>query len=127
MRFLADMGVDIRIVEWLRTHGHDAKHLNEEGLQRAADEAIFAKAVAESRVIITFDLDFGEIVSRTHGRLPSVILFRIRNAGRQSVVSHLEKVLPASSVALNDGAVVVVEDSRFRIRALPIGKEPDRE
>jgi predicted nuclease of predicted toxin-antitoxin system len=34
MRFLADMGVDIRVVRWLRENGHDAKHLRDEGLHR---------------------------------------------------------------------------------------------
>ena len=34
MRFLADMGIDIRVVQWLRQKGHDAKHLRDEGLQR---------------------------------------------------------------------------------------------
>jgi Domain of unknown function (DUF5615) len=29
MRFLADMGVAIRIVDWLRAQGHDAKHLRD--------------------------------------------------------------------------------------------------
>ena len=37
MRFLADMGVDIRVVQWLRQIGHDAKHLREEGLHRFLD------------------------------------------------------------------------------------------
>jgi predicted nuclease of predicted toxin-antitoxin system len=32
MRFLADMGVDQRIVDWLRTQGHDAIHLREHQL-----------------------------------------------------------------------------------------------
>ena len=31
MRFLADMGVSQRVVEWLRTQGHDAIHLRDEG------------------------------------------------------------------------------------------------
>jgi predicted nuclease of predicted toxin-antitoxin system len=31
MRFLADMGVSERVVEWLRTNGHDAVHLRDEG------------------------------------------------------------------------------------------------
>jgi len=31
MRFLADMGVAIGVVNWLRQNGHDAKHLREEG------------------------------------------------------------------------------------------------
>jgi predicted nuclease of predicted toxin-antitoxin system len=34
MRFLADMGVAIRVVEWLRDEGYDARHLREEELQR---------------------------------------------------------------------------------------------
>ncbi|MGH9891619.1 MAG: DUF5615 family PIN-like protein, partial [bacterium] len=33
MRFLADMGVDVRIVEWLRQEGHEATHLRDEGMQ----------------------------------------------------------------------------------------------
>jgi Domain of unknown function (DUF5615) len=32
MRFPADMGVPIRVVEWLRDQGHDARHLREEEL-----------------------------------------------------------------------------------------------
>lgn len=46
MRFLADMGQDIRVVEWLRNQGHDAKHLREEGLHRMPNGEIFEKAVA---------------------------------------------------------------------------------
>ena len=63
MRFLADMGVATRIVEWLRAQGHDIKHLREEGLQRMSDSDIFRKAATESRILLTFDLDFGEILA----------------------------------------------------------------
>jgi predicted nuclease of predicted toxin-antitoxin system len=63
MRFLADMGVDIRVVQWLRTQGHDAIHLREQGLQRMPDGDIFAKARTEQRILLTFDLDFGEILA----------------------------------------------------------------
>ena len=34
MRFLADMGVSLRVIEWLRQQGHDAKHLREENLHK---------------------------------------------------------------------------------------------
>jgi len=36
MRFLADMGVSIQVVEWLREQRHEALHLREEGLREAA-------------------------------------------------------------------------------------------
>jgi predicted nuclease of predicted toxin-antitoxin system len=63
VRFLADMGVATRIVEWLRHAGHNAVHLREQGLHRLPDDEIFAKAAAEGRIVLTFDLDFGEIVA----------------------------------------------------------------
>jgi len=43
MRFLADMGVDIRVVRWLREKGHDATHLRDEGLHRMPNGEIFNK------------------------------------------------------------------------------------
>ncbi len=89
MRFLADMGVDLRIVEWLRQHAHDAKHLRDEGLHRSPDGEIFAKAVAEDRVILTFDLDFGEIAALTRGRKASVVLFRLHNTRTSHVLARL--------------------------------------
>jgi hypothetical protein len=32
------MGVDVRVVEWLRRLGHEAVHLREQGLHRDPDE-----------------------------------------------------------------------------------------
>lgn len=64
MRFLADMGVSQRIVEWLRFEGHDAVHLRDEQLHRLPNGAIFEKAEAEQRIILIFDLYFGEEETR---------------------------------------------------------------
>ena len=122
MRFLADMGVDVRIVQWLRQHAHDAKHLRDEGLQRLPNGEIFAKAVAEDRVILTFDLDFGEISALAGGRKTSVVLFRLHNTRTPHVISRLAAALAECSTALQEGAVVVVEESRSRVRFLPIGE-----
>ena len=120
MRFLADMCVDIRIVEWLRHQGHDAVHLREEGLHRAPNGTIFEKGIEEGRTIITFDLDFAEIAALAKGRKGSVILFRLRNTRTPHVIEHLSKVLQQSAEALRKGAVVVVEEFRHRVRYLPI-------
>ena len=122
MRFLADMGVDVRVVEWLRQQAHNAKHLRDEGLERSPDSEIFAKAVNENRVVLTFDLDFGEIAALTKGRKASVILFRLHNTRTPHVIERLAAVLGDSAEALETGAVVVVEESRHRVRFLPIGE-----
>ena len=126
MRFLADMGVDVWIVRWLRDQGHDAKHLRDEGLQRLPNGEIFHKALAERRVIITFDLDFGEIAALAKGRTISVILCRLHNTRTPHVIERLSAVLGDSMNALEQGAVVVVEESRHRIRYLPFGHSGER-
>ena len=58
MRFLADMRISWRTTRWLAECGHDAVHLVEQGLEKASDQEIVDKAVAEQRVILTMDLDF---------------------------------------------------------------------
>ena len=85
MRFLADMGISQSTVMWLRSLGHDAKHLNDEGLQKLSDEDIFAKAFAEKRIILTFDLDFSEISAFAGKTLPSVIIFRLHDERPENV------------------------------------------
>ena len=122
MRFLADMGVDVRVVAWLRQQAHDAKHLRDEGLQRSPDAEIFAKAAAEDRVVLTFDLDFGEIAALTKARRASVVLFRLHNTRTAHVIDRLARALADCADALEKGAVVVVEESRQRVRFLPIGE-----
>ncbi len=47
MRLLADMGVDVCVVEWLRRQGHDAIHLRDQALHRMPNGEIFAKAITE--------------------------------------------------------------------------------
>ncbi len=67
MRFLADMGVSNRVVEWLRSKGHDSVHLRDEKLHRLPNGLIFQKAVQEDRIVLTFDLDFAEITALSKG------------------------------------------------------------
>ena len=120
MRFLADMGVSWRVVEWLRGAGHDAVHLRDRGWQRLANGAIFQGAVAEKRVVLTFDLDFGEILAMSGSHVVSVILFRLNDTTTAFVIRRLEVVLAQAAEALEAGAIVVVEDGRFRVRRLPL-------
>ncbi|MDR4507890.1 MAG: DUF5615 family PIN-like protein [Candidatus Brocadiaceae bacterium] len=122
MKFLADMGVALRIVQWLREKGHDAIHLREQNLHRLPDIEIFEKAYAENRIILTFDLDFGEILALSGGKQVSVILFRLHNTRTLHVIDRLKKVLTDASTALEEGAIIVVEESRHRIRRFKYNK-----
>ncbi len=119
MRFLADMCMDVRVVTWLNSKGHDATHLRDEGLQRLPNGGTFEKAIAESRVVVTFDLDFGEIVALSKGRKAGVILFRLRNTRLSFVIQRLADVISECTDALMRGAIVIVEETRHRVREFP--------
>jgi predicted nuclease of predicted toxin-antitoxin system len=123
MRFLADMGVSWRVVEWLRDNGHDAIHLREQQLHRLPNGGVFAKAADEQRIILTWDLDFTEIVALSNTRIVSAIVFCLLNTRSTNVIRRLARVLTESVRDLEEGAVISVEESRHRVRLLPIGRE----
>lgn len=120
MRFLADMGISPQTVEFLREAGYDALHLHEQGLHRLADPAILAKSQQEQRVLLTHDLDFGELVAASGAKLPSVITFRLRNMQPDNVNRHLQAVISDHHEILEQGAAITVTEGRIRVRALPI-------
>ena len=120
MRFLADMGIARSTVEWLKSQGHEAKHLREEGLQRLPDEEIYTKAKIEKSTILTFDLDFGEIAAAAGENLPSLIIFRLQDERPVNVNRLLEIVLNEAIEDLEKGAIISVNENRYRIRHLPI-------
>jgi len=120
MRFLANMGVSTRTVAWLRQEGHDAVHLHDEGLQRAADEDILAKARAEARIVLTMDLDFGYLLAISGEKLPSVVLFRLEDESSEVVNKRLGDTLAQCASDLEAGAIVSVSEMSIRVRRLPI-------
>jgi predicted nuclease of predicted toxin-antitoxin system len=119
MRFPADMGVSQSVVTWLRAGGHDAVRLLDRGLEKSADADVFALAVLENRILLTFDLDFGEIMALGGGPATGVILFRLKGARAHRVQERLAVCLAEASAALQENVVVVVEESRLRIRHWP--------
>lgn len=120
MKFLADMGISPRVVSALRQQGHDAVHLQEQGLGRMPDGGILAKARGEQQVLLTHDLDFGELLAASGGKLPSVIIFRLKDMRADNVNFHLFKILEKQTSALENGVVCSVTERKVRIRELPI-------
>lgn len=112
------MGVSLKVVDWFRRQGHDIKHLRDENLQRLPNGDIFKKAAKEKRIILTFDLDFGEIVALAAGNRPGVILFRLYNTTSDHVIERLEILLADATPTLAN-SIVIVEEARYRIRKFP--------
>jgi predicted nuclease of predicted toxin-antitoxin system len=109
-------------VDALAAAGHDVVWIRtaSPGL---ADPDVLARAVAEDRVLVTFDKDFGELAY--HYGLPAscgVILFRLSLADPASAATLI--VRTRASRADWAGHFSVVNDRRIRMRPLPPAAGP---
>lgn len=114
------MGIAAGTIAFLRSQGHDALHVRNEGLANANDETIVRKAASERRVILTHDLDFARIVALSGTTVPSVITFRLDRMRPALVNQYVSETLSLFSQALEEGALVSVHESGIRVRSLPV-------
>jgi len=117
MRFLANENFPGDAVAALRSAGHDVTWVRT-AAPGMGDADILAWAERDSRILLTFDKDFGELAWRA--RLPSacgVVLFRL-TMPKPAVVGE---ALAAALQQRSDwaGNFSVVQPGRVRMRKLP--------
>ena len=89
---LVDENAPRCLVEALREAGYDVVWVRE--IRRGMnDEEIISLSIDESRVIMTFDKDFGELIYRSRRRVLGVILVRISDneVSKRAVLDFLGK------------------------------------
>ncbi len=115
------MGVANATVEVLRSLGHDVEHVRDIGKSSISDSEILMPARTEGRTVLTFDLDFGDLMAAAGEALPSVVIVRTRNQRPGVATPRIVDVAGRFRRDLESGAVVIIEDSRCRLRRLPLG------
>lgn len=122
MRLLVDEALQDAVAHRLADAGHDVTHIRLLGLAGHTDDEVMALALAEDRVLVTTDTDFGTILALTGATGPSVMLLRGLGDSASERVAVILDVLPRVADELSEGAVVVIEQDRYRIRYLPINE-----
>jgi predicted nuclease of predicted toxin-antitoxin system len=97
MRFLADAGISPATVQFLIYLGHEAMHVRTIGMQQALDLDVIERARVDSSIVLTFDLDFGDVLALGILDKPSVIIFRLADERPASVNQRLAAILAERS------------------------------
>jgi len=114
MKFLADMGISPKTVAFLKELGYEAVHAHSLGIDKWTDQDILEKAHKEKYILLTHDLDFGELLAASGGRFPSV------NMHPEQANRNLKAVITQQHKALQEGALISVTEGQIRIRLLPV-------
>lgn len=114
LKLLVDENLSPLTVVFLRGKGFDVLSI-EEVCKGSSDEEIAEIARRENRVIITFDLDFGEIFFL---KGMSVIVLRIRSRRPGVINRFLEACITKLRTEKVDpyGKLIVVSEGKIRIR-----------
>lgn len=115
MRFIVDECTGPAVARWLRDQGHDVVSVYDEA-RGIDDDGVLARAVAEDRIVITNDKDFGDKVFRLGRPHRGVVLLRLEDERAANKRAALERLLAAHSAQLPDRFTVVTERT---IRIIP--------
>jgi hypothetical protein len=115
MRWLADECVSAKLVASLRANSHDVAYAMETH-RSSKDRDLLKEAMQDSRLLLTEDKDFGELV---FGPAPlattGVVLMRIPDERSHLAWPRLEAAIDRFGDSLF-GRFLVIEEARFRIR-----------
>ena len=120
MRLCANENVPEDCVTHLRQGGHDVLWIRE-ATPGSSDAEVLACALAEKRLLITFDKDFGDLVFRCGAKASyGIVLFRIAQPSSAVVAEKVAGVLGCRDDW--SGHFSVVDDFAIRMRLLPASR-----
>jgi predicted nuclease of predicted toxin-antitoxin system len=116
-KFLLDENIPISTIELFKNKGHDVIHTRTQGLTGLPDDRIMEIANRDGLIIITRDLDFGNLLDYPINTHQGIIVLRLPDTYTAKQINKvLEAFLSDVSIAEIEKALVVIDPSRYRIR-----------
>ena len=117
---LVDMNLSPDWIPVLTEAGFEAIHWSSVGEPRATDAAIMEWARTHHCVVFTHDLDFGTLLAHSHSAKPSVLQVRTQDVDPTGLSAKVIATLRQHHSVLMEGAIVVLDEHRSRVRILPL-------
>ena len=116
MRFKLDENMPAELADLLRTAGHEADTVSEEGLKGSTDRLIASVCKDEKRVLVTFDLDFSDVREYPPEEYPGLCVLRVSRQDPDHLIPVFEKILSLVDKEPIEKHLWIIEDDRVRIR-----------
>jgi predicted nuclease of predicted toxin-antitoxin system len=120
LSIVVDMNLSPTWVAALTAAGFSVVHWSTIGAATATDAYIMAWARSNRHIVLTHDLDFGTALALTHASGPSIIQVRTNDILPADIASLVIDVIRKHERELSQGALLVIEETRQRIRILPL-------
>ena len=122
MKILIDMNLSPDWAAVLEAENIEAAHWSSIGKPDAPDEEIMRYARENGYVVFTHDLDFGATLALTQAESPSVLQIRAQDILPISVGNIVITILQKYKNELEQGALIVFDKAKERVRLLPLEK-----
>jgi len=100
--------------------GWQTVHWRDIGAPNASDYDILNWARKNEYVVFTHDLDFGAILAASNADCPSVIQVRTQDVTPDHIKQPLIQILNEYRDLVLEGALISFDESRSRVRILPM-------
>lgn len=120
MKILIDMNLSPEWVAAFTAADLESVHWSSIGKPNAPDREIIEYARKNGYLVFTHDLDFGTLLALTQNDGPSVVQVRTQDILPRSLADRLVATLRQHQTVLEQGALIVIDESRERIRILPL-------
>lgn len=115
LRLLLDENIGKSVAKHFRRENYDVLSIAESDYLGLSDEGILSIALAEKRILVTLDKDFGYMIFLNSLKHSGVILLRLHNESPNNLIKVLDQLLV--SLKENEfGKFVVASEKGFRIR-----------
>ena len=114
MRVFADHCVPTDVIEVLRDLGIEVQRAFEIGLERAPDAVLFYHAKKTGRVLLSFDLDFGNMVRFDVTHSPGIIIIEAERFSKILLRKRTREVFHELREPAVRGRLLIVDPSRIR-------------
>lgn len=116
MKFKIDENLPAEAAEILRGYGFAADTVDDEDLSGADDVTVARTSQADDRILVTLDLDFANIRAYPPGEHAGIVVLRVKNQDKLTVLSFIRRLATALTARNPSGELWIVDGNRIRFR-----------